>query len=538
MNMSTLDLLPTRASFDGGADVRLEARGLRAPGTVTVWRLGDLVRSAPVVTSGEISVGALPPGGYGVELATGPDVVRTAVEVCEPGDRRLRYGFVADYTSGRDITAVADTVRRLHLTGVQFYDWAYRHADLLGGGVYYTDPLDLPVSFVRVRGLVTAVQDVGARAVGYAAVYAAGPDEWPTWQHLGLLTATGQPYRLGDFLFLLDPAADGWGKHFSAELQEAVRRVGFDGFHLDQYGYPKWAVRSDGVTVDVAESFVTLIERLRTELPDRYLVFNNVNDFPTWRTARTSQDAVYIEVWPPHTTLGSLGAVAGRARHEAAGKPVVIAAYQHVYDSSPVEQADLATAFTMAALYSHGATQLLAGEADRVLVDPYYVRNHRMEPSTAALLKRWYDFLVEHGELLLTPELRDVTGSMAGSYNGDCDVTYADARVCGDAEAGSVWRRVVRDGDRLVVHLINLTGQADTEWDAPRLPVDPPGQGTLRVRRTGSRLPRIRVADPDRSPRLTDVTVAADGEYAVAELPEPHVWQLVLIDQSPTLETM
>ena len=52
------------------------------------------------------------------------------------------------------------------------------------------------------------------------------------------------------------------------------------------------------------------------------------------------------------------------------------------------------TAFTMAALYSHGATQLLCGEADRILVDPYYVRNHVIEPSTAALLKRWYDFLV------------------------------------------------------------------------------------------------------------------------------------------------
>ena len=50
----------------------------------------------------------------------------------------------------------------------------------------------------------------------------------------------------------------------------------------------------------------------------------------------------------------------------------------------------------MATLFSHGATQLLAGEADRILVDPYYVRNHVVERSTAALLKRWYDFLVEH----------------------------------------------------------------------------------------------------------------------------------------------
>ncbi len=34
-----------------------------------------------------------------------------------------------------------------------------------------------------------------------------------------------------------------------------------------------------------------------------------------------------------------------------------------------------------------------------------------------------------------------------------------------------MWRRVLGTGDRLVVHLINLAGQDDAEWDAPRKPV-------------------------------------------------------------------
>ena len=96
----------------------------------------------------------------------------------------------------------------------------------------------------------------------------------------------------------------------------------------------------------------------------------------------------------------------------AAGKPVVMAAYQHVYDSAPAAVSDLSTALTMATLFSHGATHLLCGEADRILVDPYYVRNHVMEPSTTALLKRWYDFLVAHDELLMPADLTDVTGPM------------------------------------------------------------------------------------------------------------------------------
>ncbi len=40
------------------------------------------------------------------------------------------------------------------------------------------------------------------------------------------------------------------------------------------------------------------------------------------------------------------------------------------------------------------------------------------------MLKRWYDFLVEHGDLLHDRSLTDMTGSLAGGYNDDCDVTF------------------------------------------------------------------------------------------------------------------
>jgi dextranase len=283
--------------------------------------------------------------------------------------------------------------------------------------------------------------------------------------------------------------------------------------------------------VDVAEAFSVLLDDVRDGLPDARLVFNNVNDFPTWRTAAAPQDAVYIEVWPPHVTMGALAAVVRRAQAQADGKPVVVAAYQHVYDTAPTAEADTATALTMATLFSHGATHLLAGEADRILVDPYYVRNHQVEASTAHLLKRWYDFLVEHDELLMPAGIVDVTGAYAGSYNDECDVTYArHVEVVEEPNAGAVWRRVTAFGGRLIVHLINLVGQPDTLWDAARQPIGDTGPGTLRFRRTANTTPRVRIADPDRAPRLVDVPITLDGDHAIADLPAPHIWQLVLID--------
>lgn len=518
------ELLPRRASYQPGEAIDIEVRGA-ASGTIVVRHLGDVVHEA-VYSGGDIVVPALPAGGYSVELGT----PRTAIEVSAEPCSRLRYGFVASYAPDKDVAGLTDTVRRLHLTWVQFYDWAYRHADLMGGGDEYRDALNQPIALATVKALIAAVQAAGSHALGYAAVYAVGPQEWDGWKHRALLQADGSPYALGDFLFILDPAAPDWLEHFTGELVAATQALGFDGFHLDQYGYPKRAVRADGAIVDTGQSFVTMIEAVRHALPAAQLVFNNVNDFPTRRTAASRQDAVYIEPWAPQLTLQALADTVTRARAFGSGKPVLMAAYQHVYETAPAEAADRATALTMATLYSHGATQLLAGEADRLLCDPYYVRNHQMAASTADMLKRWYDFLVAHDELLLDPRITDITDCYAGPYNGDLDVTFADAGVTERAEAGKVWRRITQVGDRIVVHLINLCGQRDTLWDAPRQATSHPGAATLRFKPLHGHTPRVRVADPDGKGHLEEVDaieVSATASYA---LPRLNTWQMLVID--------
>ncbi|OJV80975.1 MAG: hypothetical protein BGO37_15800 [Cellulomonas sp. 73-92] len=526
-----IPLLPTRSRYSTGADVEIEVR-TAGPGRLVVRHLGAVVGTADAAGPGTVSLGALAAGGYGVDLETadGTPVARTAVLVTDEPRGRMRYGFVASYAPDKDVAAVVDLARRLHLDAVQLYDWAYRHADLMGGGETYADPLGQPIALDTVRRLAAGLAAAGTDALGYAAVYGVGSEEWPAWSHRALLRADGEAWSLGDFLTLVDPGAPDWQEHLVGDLRAAVAAVGLHGFHLDQYGYPRWAGLVGGGAVDLSRSFRALIEAVRTGLPDARLVFNNVNDFPTRATADAPQDAVYIEVWPPHTTLGSLARLVERARAARDGRPVVIAAYQHVYEVAPRSEADLSTSFTMATLFSHGATQLLAGEQGNLLVDPYYVRNRPAEPETLALLQRWYDFLVEHDELLMAPGAADVSGAWVGAYNDALDVRFAAAPTTDGPTPGGVWRRVVQVGELLVVHLINLAGQADTEWDAPRAVPADPGAGTLRVKRAGSAVPVVRVADPDRGGHLTDVAVELDGEDAVAVLPPPHVWQTVVVD--------
>ncbi len=525
-------LLPTKACFAPGEPVTIELPRDVAAGRLTAHHLGTPVAEVEVAAGQPAAtLPALPEGGYGVELRPGDGTVaHTAVEVLTDAFQRLRYGFVASYPPGREVAEVLRHFRRLHLTGVQFYDWAYRHADLVGPEPEWTDPLGQPGSLATVRELSAGFTGIGTAPIGYAAVYGVGKQEWPRWEHAALLRSDGTVHDLGGFLSIVDPSDPAWLAHFRADLRRAVAAGGFAGFHLDQYGYPRRAARPDGVTVDLAAAFDTLIRAVREELPDARLIFNNVNDFPVWATTSSPQDATYTEVWQPHDNLADLAAVATRSRTLAPARPAVVAAYQTVFDTLAPEAAELTTKFTMATLFSHGATQLLCGESGHVLVDPYYVRNHAAAPSTLDMLARWYDLLVAAGDILLAPGLPDVTRSVVGELNGEVDV-LAPVRVSRHAEPGVVWRRVVDAPQGTVVHLINLVGQVETGWDTAKVPAPAVADLTLRVRRVGARLPRIRVADPDRGPCFRQLPVSVDGEHAVAALPPLGVWQIVLVEQ-------
>jgi dextranase len=518
------ELIPTKATFAPGESIEVEVRGSAA--TVSLWHLDHKVAEAEPV-DGVARFASQPEGGYGVEAGG----ARSALDVLADPLSRARYGFVARYDAGRETDGVIENVRRLHLNAVQFYDWMYRHADLVPPQDDFEDALGQKVSLDTVRRLADAIGAVGSLPMAYAAVYAVGKEAWPEWEEEGLFRADGSPWMLGDFLWNVDPSAERWVSHFVDDLRATLAAVAFQGFHLDQYGAPKRALRKDGTVVELEEAFPSLLERLAIDVPDARMIFNNVNDFPTWTTARATQAAIYIEVWAPSVRLAHLADIVTKARSYAPGKSVILAAYLSSYRGDEAG-ATAAERLQHAVVFSHGGTVLLHGEERNVLTEAYYVSNKEVSEASSDVARRCYDFAVRYGDLLFDRESVDVTHTHLGGENVEIKVE-APVRVSIDCEPGALWARVIRTKLGLLVSLIDLSAQHDDLWDGPKQAAAPLNGVRVAVERVRHVAPRFDFADPDEAPGLLRLESSFDGRHDVVELPPFGPWALVLIREDP-----
>ncbi len=531
-----MELIPDRAHYVPGAAVEIElTKPAPVAGELVVTRLHREVTRVDVPAGASaVALGSFDAGGYGVRLGD----ATTAFDVADSSFARPRYGFVAHLTDDADPHAVARNFRRLHLNIAQFYDWAYRHSTLMPPSEHYTDPLGLERTLSAVNRMSDTLSSVGTVPLGYSAVYAIGHTETDEWAGSIIHRTDGEQYRLGEnFLVLVDPAEPRWLEHYLGELERVVRETSIEGFHLDQYGWPKFARRADGTAVDLAASFVTLFDAIRERLPDTPFIFNNVNDFPTWATAGGPQDASYVEVWDPHSTLQDLAALAASARVARADHPLILSAYLPCYANDDESRANSAAALVMATAFSNGATHLLLGEDRNALTGPYYATNHRLSAEGADFFVPWYDFQVRYGDLFYDANQVDITESFTGGINGD--LVFEGARFSTKAEAGCVWTRVVRTSSGIVVHLIDLTAQTETVWDAGKndpgirsgisMAVSFLGE-TASIQFASVHKPDMITVTPSGTARSEQSNaLSADQNSATFELPEFDTWAMLLI---------
>lgn len=545
-----LDITPQQGCYRPGKRVRLRAEvaaetDLRVCLVASITFLGDEVAHVTETVHAAANEGATAellwtppddaPRGYGVDLRAVDDAGRvlatasTAFDVLQHWTEAPRYGFLSDFEPGREnLSATMAWLARHHVNGLQFYDWMYRHEQLLPPEDVFVDPLGRRLSLRTVRRLIAGAHARGIAAMPYTAVYGASPSfcrEHPDW---ALLDVEGRPIPFGDdFLMIMDPGPGSpWTAHLMAEFERVLQRMAFDGIHLDQYGEPKRGYNARGKIVALDRAFPAFIDATadvvrRQRGNEGSVIFNAVRNWPIETVAPSDQDVVYIEVWPPYTTYYDLHRLIVEGQRLSGGKPVVLAAYVDPARERSVRLID-------AIIFASGGYHIELGEPGMMLADPYFPEYGTMSDGLRGIMRRMYDFAVRYGNVL-SVGTRDATSA----YASRVAIEGIDAAT--DGACDGVWP-IVRESDHaLGLSLINLLGIRSPEWNRA-LADDPAVQRDLLVRlHTDRPVTRVWWATPDGDrPTGQPLPFSAGrdeaGRYVSFRVAALSVWDLIVLE--------
>lgn len=519
------------------AEARIPVR--TAQGTRQLW-------SAPLFTE------ETPWAGYGVKvtvLCEGEVLssASTSYDIADHWSRAPRYGFMSDFRreEAGDFRDV-ESMNKFHLNVIQFYDWMYRHDELVPRQDEFIDPMGRELSYKVVREKVEAVHSKGMAALAYGAVYAALKDFLEARPEWGLYNRRGEPFHLIDLFYLMDiTPGSPWTDHVVEQFRQAVK-AGFDGIHMDQYGFPKKGIRCVGgkqELVDLAECYPALIDRTSAALKelksDAGVIFNNVGNYPIRNTACRDQEALYIEVWPPVVRLRELKGLIDHARSLDAKKPIILSAYLPSFypkAGHDKEWAENGALLTMAAIFASGGYHLLLGENQGMLTMPYYPDYDVMRPVFAVEVRRYYDFIVRFGTLLHDPRLEDVGYTYTAGVN--TEITFeAAVPFAPNGDVGSVWTIIKRMTGYQILQLINLVGLEDDYWEHGKKRRPEPQEEVACTLLLEHPLESIYTAspdDPDQEIRFVDYEIVPHEQGLAARftLPRLEIWSMIVVKYS------
>ncbi|MFX0558911.1 glycoside hydrolase family 66 protein [Tepidibacillus infernus] len=421
--------------------------------------------------------------GFGVNIqlfANGKYLAQksTAWDVVDHWRRAPRYGFLSDFHQDeKGQLNDVDSLNKFHLNIIQFYDWMYRHDNMIPPAENFVDPMGRTLSYPVVREKINALHEKGMAALAYGAVYASLKDFHEQHKEWGLYKNNGDPYHLIDIFYIMDISPDSpWNKHMISEFRK-VMEEGFDGIHMDQYGFPKKAFRHVNgrkELVDLANCYPALINQTKKHLKEVNaevgLIFNNVSNYPVHTTAKADQDAIYIEVWPPVIHLRELKALIDRGRELSDDKHVILSAYlpsfkqTEGYDQYDQTAAENGALLTMATIFASGGYHLLIGEENKVLTEAYYPSYGTMSNIFIEEVRKYYDFIVRYGKLLYDHQLVDLSFVYTGGINTEISF-QGEAAYTPNGDVNTVWTMVKQLPDYQIIHLINLVGLEDDYWE-------------------------------------------------------------------------
>ena len=462
------------------------------------------------------------------------------------GERPV-HGFATSFRD-EDVESVLAWNRALRSTVVQVYDWMTSYTEPLGPRSGWKDPSNRTVSFDALRILASGLKELGAVTHAYAPVYAVGNDFASEHPEMLMYDADGKAIRFLDQIVLVNPGNVDWQQYFVATYGVAADAVGFDGFHIDTYGYPRIAQDVNGDPIDLRVAYESFLDFLRAARPADLISFNQVNGVPSAIRIGSAPSFRYCEIWPPNTewrhfeglldrSSGTSGLLEPSTRNSlmrgslACYPPVWGVSDFTVAIEGSAREASLRTDVATEAIVTMlGASALTFGDQRAVLCDPYYPKRVPLTDTEADVVLAWRRFGLRCRDLFLEGE--DTSWYEIGDENGSVAVESSE-NVSPEPLGGSIFARVVKAEGLVTIGVVDLTGSQNGRWSDPtergkvtlvtiRVLVDDPPSWRVEAAVLGASEERFRPIlsreVPHRQGRALEVELPLEGGWSVLRL--------------------
>ncbi len=565
LNKKIIDMYPMKAQFERNKEIAVgiefnndENRDIELKLELKVLHLNKIVDLKEIIVdlkrkdNKKLEISINPKDvdfkGYGAdaylyEKGKLIQVFSTSFDVVSSYKKATRYGFLSDfYNVDRGDIKDIENISKLHINLVQFYDWMYRHDELVPKSNSFINPMGRTLDLEIIKEKIEYCHRFGIEAVAYGAVYAASRSFYKKHKNWALRDSKNEAIKFIDLFYIMNISKDcPWHFHIIDQYKKAISEVGFDGIHMDTYGFPKTALSKVGDkerVENLEEDFPILINNTKKALKkfkkEVCIIFNNVGNWPIESVASTDIDSVYIEVWEPYERYHHLKELIKWGKYLSKDKPVILAAYLKQYigiKKSDIDKAHISLLIITAIITSNGGYHMLLGEENGILTRGYYVDYYKVKNDFFRVIRNYYDFIVRYSNIFFNPNLRDV--SMTHMCGDNLEYTFKNIEFTAYGEPGKVWT-IARENKRYkTITFINLTNNSEDFWNKSKNKPELKRNIVANVQ-IERKVKKVFYASPDFEmgrPIEIDYKIlrSKKGKILKIRIPKLHIWSILII---------
>lgn len=493
-----------------------------------------------------------------------------AVDVSSDWKRFPRYGFVAEFDNyggsidkNANIEAEMKYLNRLHINGVQFQDWHWKHHKPVrfreDGSLdpWYQDISNRWVGTEYVKKYIEVQHRYGMKSIFYNLCYGAWNDYQkdyvsPDW---GLYKKDSNGNLCQDYhdlpsdwqsdIFLMNPGNPNWQNYLEDRYNEVYANYDFDGYQIDQVGGRGDVFEKSGTKIDLEYNYRLFLRAMKGHRKDKRLVMNSVDGYGAHHICDAklddgtrTVDFCYNELWSDHANFSHLfQVIQDNDRESEHNLQTVFAAYINYDKADKGGSGDYlvntpGALLTDAVMFAIGGSHIEMG--DHMLTREYFpAKPLAMTDELKQRLIHYYDFQTAYQNILRGIDSKAAFTPTISSSTHNINAWPPQGR--------KITAFAKKVDNMIAVHLLNFSNTDDLSWrDLKGTRPAPVTQTNVQITYTTSRhITNVWTATPDKNGGVPmKLPFTQDGNNVSVTVPSLEYWTMLVFEGTDEEENM